>query len=252
MKIVGTLLVLLFVSASLIPLSVAPTLAASPAGNDDVLAKSKAVYASLKSYSDTGTVDEDFGPPNGRAHDRHVFKTSYRAPRHYYFDFVKSHNADRWVAWSNDDNTLHIWWKTTGKEETYPKGKWQVPLLIGGSQTKGSLTQLSPFFFPQDKLFGTLTELGDITPASKEVLNGHECFKIKGTARSVYQGTGHVVNIRPVTVWIDAQTFLVRKVFEGTAQGAAPGWIQQTTTTFEPQPNPPLTDAQFQFKPPGH
>jgi len=126
-----------------------------------------------------------------------------------------------------------------------------VPLLIGGGQTKGSVTQLSPFFFSEDKLFGTLTELGDTSPAGKEVLNGHECFKIKGTARSVYQGTGHVVNIRPVTVWIDAQTLLVRKVFEDTAQGAAPGWVQRTTTTFEPLANPTLTDAQFQFKPPG-
>jgi len=246
MKSATALLTLLFVSAGLMMLSAAPV---SPAGADDLLAKSKAMYSSLKSYSDTGTVDEDYGPPNGRAHDRHTFKTFYRGPRHYFFDFVKTRNADRFVAWSNDDSTLHTWWKTTHKEETYPKGKWQVPLLIGGAQTKGSLTQLSPFFFPEDKLFGTLTELGDTTPAGKEVLNGHECFKVKGTARSVYQGTGHVVNIRPVTVWIDAQTLLVRKVFEDTAQGGAPGWIQRTTTTFEPQANPTLTDTPFQFKP---
>lgn len=248
---VSPALLRLFVPPILVLLSASLTSPASPPGNDDVLAKSKAAYAHLKSYSDTGTVDQDFGPPNGRAHERHTFKTFYRGPRHFYFDFVKSRSVDRWVAWSNDDNTLHIWWKTNPREETYPKGKWQVPLLIGGSQTIGSLTQLFPFFFPDDKLFGTLTELGDTTPAGKEVLNGHDCFKIKGTARSVYQGTGHVVNIRPVTVWIDAQTFLVRRVFEDTAQGAAPGWIQRTTTTFEPQPNPALTDAQFQFKPPG-
>jgi outer membrane lipoprotein-sorting protein len=250
MKVAGAVFVFLVVAAG-VTLVAAPTTPASPAGTDDVLAKSKAVYAGLKSYSDTGTVDEEYGPRNAHGHDRHTFKTFYRGPRHFYFDFVKFRGTDRWVAWSNDDNTLHIWWKTSHQEESYPKGKWQVPLLIGGSQTKGSLTQLSPFFFPEDKLFGTLTELGDTAPAGKEVLNGHECFKIKGTARSVYQGTGHVVNIRPVTVWIDAQTLLVRKVFEDTAQGAAPGWVQQTTTTFEPQANPTLTDAQFQFKPPG-
>ena len=225
------------------------SLAAAPA-NDDPLARSKAMYAGLKSYADTGFVDEEYGPARGRAHDRHSFTTFYRGPRHVFFDFTKAHNTDRFVVWSNDDNTLHIWWKTTHKEETYGKGQWQTPLLIGGTQTKGSLMQLFPYFLAEDKLFGTLTELGDTKVVGQEMVGSHQCFKIVGTAKSVYQGTGHVVNIRPTTVWIDAQTLLVRKVMEDTPQGSAPGWLQRVTTTFEPQANPNLSDAQFQFKPP--
>ncbi|HYL92625.1 MAG TPA: hypothetical protein VEW69_05655 [Alphaproteobacteria bacterium] len=236
---------------TLIPafLRLSPGVAAAPATNDDVLARSAAMYASLKSYADTGTVEETFGPKNALGHEKHTFKTLYRGPRHVFFDFVKSHNADRFVVWS-DDNTLHIWWKTTQKVETYPKGKWQVPLLIGGPQTKGSLLQLMPYFLREDKLVGTLTELGPTTLAGKEMLDKRQCYKLTGTAKSVYGATGHQVNIRPVTVWIDAETLLVRKVVEEAAQGSAPGWVQRTTTTFEPQANPNLADTQFQFSPP--
>lgn len=237
----GAIIILTFALASL---GTTPT-----AGNDDILSRSKAMYASLKSYADTGMVEETFGPGKSPSHERHTFKTFYRGPRNFLFDFVKFRNADRFVVWS-DDNALHTWWKAIHQEQAYPKGQWQVPLLQGGPPTKGSLLQLLPWFFTQDKLFGTLTELGPTQLAGKELLANRQCYKLTGTAKSVYGATGYEHNIRPVTVWIDAETLLVRKVVEDTAQGAAPGWVQRTTTTFEPQANPSLTDVQFQFKAP--
>jgi len=222
---------------------------AMPAADDGVFARSKALYASLRSYSDSGTVDKVFGPPNGRLRERHTFNTFFQAPNKVYFDFIKYRRADRYVAWSNDGKTLHLWWKTTGAEQTYPPAKWQVPMLTAGPSTEGSLLVVLPWLLPKDNLIGTLTEMGDISPAGEELVNGHKCFKLTGTARSTYGASGYVHNVRATTLWIDSESLLVRKVFEDTPQGSAKGWTQQTITTFEPQANPNLDDNRFQFNP---
>lgn len=226
---------------------------ATSLSSDDILARSQATYAALHSYSDTGTVDTEYGPPGGVLREHHTFKTFFRAPRHFLFDFVKADDADRFVVWS-DDEAFHTWWKATGVAETYPKGQGGGAFVAGGQPTINSLMQLSPWLFPQADLTGPLTEFGDATLAGTESVNGRPCHKLVGTGKSVYRASGRVVNVRPMTVWIDTQTLLVRRVLEGAAQGSATGTVDQTTTTFEPQANPALDDARFVFTPPksGH
>jgi outer membrane lipoprotein-sorting protein len=108
---------------------------------------------------------------------------------------------------------------------------------------------LSPWLFPQGDLTGALTEFGEATLAGTEPINGHSCYKLAGVGKSVYRQSGHVANVRKMTVWIDAQTLLVRRVFEDTADGTG-GGANRFTTTFEPQANPAIDDARFAFTPP--
>lgn len=56
--------------------------------------------------------------------------------------------------------------------------------------------------------------------------------------------------MRPTTVWIDAETHLVRKVIEDTPTDQSAGAITRVTTTFEPQANPDLGDTHFRFEVP--
>jgi len=56
------------------------------------------------------------------------------------------------------------------------------------------------------------------------------------------------VNVRNLTVWIDSTSYLIRKIFEEAP--AAPGMLDRTTTTFDPQANPKLNDDTFKFVPP--
>jgi len=219
------------------------------ASSDDILARSQAAYAALKSYSDTGSVDYEFGPTNGVVREHHTFKTFFRAPRHFLFDFVKEDNADRFVIWS-DDEAFHTWWQATGVAETYPKGQGAGAFVAGGMPTLNSLMQLSPWLFSQADLTGSLTEFTDAKLAGTEAINGHPCNKLVGTGKSVYRASGHVVNVRPMTVWIDAQSMLVRRVFEGATEGSPPNDVTRLTTTFDPQANPALDDAKFAFTPP--
>src|SRR5262245_51264858 len=54
---------------------------------DDVLARSRAMYAGLRSYADTGTVLHEFSVSSK---ERHTFTTYFnRSPRRFYFDFKK-------------------------------------------------------------------------------------------------------------------------------------------------------------------
>ena len=215
----------------------------------DVFAKSKALYAGLKTYTDTGSVDYEFGPAKSPSREHHTFKTFYRAPREFLFDFVKQQNSDRFVIWG-DAEAFHTWWQSTGIQELYPKGQGAGAFAAAATPTSHAVMMLAPLLFAQAGLAGTLTELGDIKPAGTETVNGRQCQKLVGVAKSVYAATGHETNIRPTTVWIDAETLLVRKVFEDSPQGTPASDVLRFTTTFEPRANPALDDALFRFTPP--
>jgi outer membrane lipoprotein-sorting protein len=219
-----------------------------PASAQEILARSQAAYAALHSYADTGSVDTEYGPANGILREHHTFRTLFRAPRHFLFDFVKAEKADRFVVWA-DDEAFHTWWQATGVAETYPKGQGGGAFLAGSQPTLNALLQLAPWLFPQADLTGSLTEFGDAVLAGTDAINGHPCYKLTGVGRSVYRASGHVANVRKMAVWIDAQTLLVRRVFEDGAEGTGSD-ASRTTTTFEPQVNPTIDDARFVFAPP--
>lgn len=215
---------------------------------EDILARSRATYAALESYADSGTVLLELGPANGIVRERHSFHTYYRAPRAFLFDFTKSGNVDRFVVWS-DDQAFHTWWKTTGVAENYPKGQGTAAFVTGTVPTASSLTQIAPLLFSSAGLAGTLTELGDATAAGTEKVDGHPCYKLTGVAKSVYKNTGHETNFRRTTVWIDSASLLVRRILE-EPRGTPPGTVDRRTTTFSPHANPALAEASFRFTPP--
>jgi outer membrane lipoprotein-sorting protein len=224
-------------------------LMASSAQAEDVLAKSRSKYAALKSYSDTGIVVTESSSSGGpKIIERHTFTTFYHSPRQYYFDFVKDPKVakERLVVWG-DGEAFHRWWSTVGSEDVYPRGQGTTAFALSGYQTKGSILQIAPFLFSQAGLQGTLTNFGDVEPAGFEDVDGAKCHKLVGVARDVYGATGKEVNVRRTTVWIDAQTLLLRRVLEDTPKGAVAGSVSRTITTFIPKANPSVDDKQFRF-----
>jgi hypothetical protein len=65
--------------------------------------------------------------------------------------------------------------------------------------------------------------------------------------RSPYPKTQRETNVRRAAVWIDAETNLVRKVFDDTPKGLPIMAVNRTTLTFDPKANPPLEDSAFRF-----
>lgn len=214
----------------------------------DALAQSRAAYAALQSYADTGSVVYEFGSDVSHpSKERHRFRTLFRRPRSFLFDFLKQ-GTDRYVVWA-DDQAFHSWWKTTGVQYDYPKGQGAGAFSGGVVQTKGSLIMIPPMLFAGAGLVGPLTQFGDAEDDGKEAIDGHDCVRLVGVAKDVYP-SGKEVNVRKVIVWIDAKTMLVRRVFEDTPRGGMAGSVSRYTTSVDPQANPRLDDAAFSFTPP--
>lgn len=243
-----TILSTLFAGAALISHGVSPIDATkSRSAAEDVFARSRAMYASLRSYADTGTVDIEYGSPVDPTREHHTFVTYYRAPRKFYFEFVKEHTVDRLVVWG-DDVAFHGWWLATGNEVTYPKGQGTSAFVSSDYPTKGSISLISPMLFSKAGLVGTLTHFGDATDTGTDYVGGRPCHKLVGVARDVYGLTGRVVNVRKTTVWIDNETLLVRRVLEEGRE--PPGRVSRRMMTLLPHANPTIEEARFKFNVP--
>ena len=217
----------------------------------DFLEQSRAKYAALKTYSDTGTVKTELvlpGNTDPATVETHTFTTFYRAPRQYFFEFKKDPNVadERFVIWA-DNADFNSWWSATKVHDTYPKGQGAEAFALGAFPTKNAVMQLAPMLFAQAELHGPIVDLKVLSSDQIEQINGHRCHKLVGEVALAY-GTGTVTNIRPTTIWIDVENMLVRKVFEDTPKDTA--GIDRVTTTFDPQADLQIDDARFKFSPP--
>jgi outer membrane lipoprotein-sorting protein len=226
-----------------------PSKPATPSASGNILERSRATYAALQSYSDTGTITtEDILPGAPAIVEHHTFATAYRAPRQYYFDFKKDPEAgdERFVIWCERDD-FNTWWSATGVHEKYEKGRGEFAFATASEPTKGSAMLISPLLFSKANLQGPLLNLKDEKDVGTEDVGGRSCHKITARMVLTYSDSGQTAEERSVIVWIDAETLLVRKVFEDTPRGSMEGSASRITTIFDPQANPNLDDARFRF-----
>lgn len=214
---------------------------------EDILAKTRAVYAALNSYADTGKILVEYGSATDPAKSVHTFHTYFRKPRSFYFDYQKLPTSGRLVLWT-EPQSVHGWWQDTGNEDEYPMSNGTTPFIMSTYPTQGTSVLISALLFPKSNLGGTMRELGEMTDAGMEAVSGAKCYKLQGLAKSVYQ-TGHEVAKRRVTLWIDAETMLVRQVREEDLGGAAVN-VSRQTVTLTPHANPTLDDDHFKFTAP--
>jgi hypothetical protein len=221
---------------------------ARSAAPDDVLARSRAMYAALRSYADTGTIEVLYGSAGDPSRDQHTFTTLFnRAPRHFFLEFRKQ-SGDRYAIWGDPD-TFHTWWKTTGVQDDYPNPNNLGAFSTADYQTSGSAMKIPLLLYSKAPLQGPFSHFDDPLMDGTEEIGGHRCYRLVGGAHDVYGLTGREVSIRKMTVWIDADSLLIRRVRE-EPKGVLPGKVSRTTTTFEPQANPALDNKRFQFVPP--
>jgi outer membrane lipoprotein-sorting protein len=238
--------------ARLALLTAALVISGSSHAQEDYVARSLAAYAALKSYSDTAVVETELKIGDGPTiRERHTFVTRFRGPRQFYFEFNEDPSAggDRFVVWS-DDEAFKTWWKTTGVEETYGVGRGVAALVSAFGVTNQAAAIVAPVLFPQANLRGPLLNFESGTFEATETVGERPCHRVKGLQRSVYANTGGGEQMRETTLWIDAETFLLCRMYEDTPNGTVAGTVQRVTTTFQAQANPELADAQFAFSAP--
>jgi hypothetical protein len=222
----------------------------------ELLKRSMALYATLPAYTDSGTAVRE-GP--GLV-DRWKFRTDFRRPLDFRFDFqgVTSQSAGLTV----DSSTQHIvLWMINGElqsfnqqlrsHNTVPRtGNQPAELVNASARTVGTSLLIPSLLFAKAELPGSIRQIREARTAGFESVDGHRCHKIVGKAWQFYP-SGQKTNVRPVTVWLDAESLLVRKVFEDTPEGYATNSYLRLTIALDPQANPQLQDANFEFTVPG-
>jgi hypothetical protein len=228
---------------------------AAPSSGSDVLARSIALYPTLTSYADTAIVVRE-GPG---ITDRWKFTTRFRAPLDFYFDFqgvdskssmTLSTSYHRMVLWMIGGELQAFNQQLKTHDTISRESGRQVATVQGaGAGTVGTSMLIPSLIFANANLPGTLLQIQEATDAGFETVSGRRCHKIIGMAAQYY-ASGAMTNVRKVTVWIDAETLLVRKVFEDTPKGYPIGQYSRLTVTIEPQMNPKLDDRKFHFEVP--
>jgi hypothetical protein len=251
---------LLVVAAAVLTSAAGPTPPdfASRAAGEDLLAKSMAIYDGLTSYADSGTVTDQFNETLEVSHFRTFLR---RPPLNFYFewgrrvDIPTKRQADslsmpgkQLVFWLvNGDLQEYHRDGSAAEHKTYPRGSNQPgALAMAKAGTYDAITLIPSLLFRKANLLGPLQEIAEISLAGTEQVGGHTCHKLVGIAQSVYP-SGAITNVRPIAVWIDTQTLLIRKVFTDKPKNYDLNVIRHYTWTADPVANPKLDDAKFQF-----
>lgn len=230
------------------------------AGGDAALAeplrRSLAVYKGLTSYADTGTTVQE--SPGVTTYGE--FTTYFRRKTHdFYFDYAMPYQENpKDHARLNFSNARYVWWMRNGvletyqfegrEHRTYPPTSNQVAALIA-PRTKGASVLIPGLLYSNSRLPSALLQFEQSSDVGVENQDGHPCHKIVGIAAEYYP-SGQRTNVRQVTVWIDRDSLLVRRVFEDTPKGYGADSFNRLTTTLRPQANPDLPDTKFVFRVP--
>jgi len=221
---------------------------------EDALARTYAAYARLDSYEDSGTVvDEAKG-----FRDNFTFRTlQTREPRNFLLDFryagsvyengFRIAGGERTVIWMQAGH-LQTWHSKTQAHEIYPAdGGRQVEAIKGASNATRGVSVLVPsLIYIKANMASLIQATEEPVAAGTETIDGHRCLKVTGIERWRYP-SGQVTGVRPVTLWIDAETYLIRKVLEDTPKGSPRGHVSRRIFTFDPAANPPIEASRFSF-----
>lgn len=222
---------------------------------DEVIAKTRAAYAALTSYADSGTVLEE----NTGFTDRYTFRTAFaRTPRSLIIEvraiaseyrngnrLPLSHQVALWLE--KDD--LHAWASRSQSHETYPgaDAQQQVNAIRNANYSTLGISILVPsHFYTKAGLASAVHATEEPEADGYETVNGRRCFRILGVEKWRYP-SGRETGVRPITLWIDAETYLIQKVLQDTPRGYPRGQFSRRITTLKHRANPKLEPAQFRF-----
>jgi hypothetical protein len=224
----------------------------------DVLTRAVATYAALQSYADTGSirvevpgiVDESrfttrFRRASGDLYFEYQALTSTNPGTNFTVD-MRQQRTVLWMAGSQ----MQKFDFASRTHELVPPGAGQVRALQALTHpTHGTSILVPSLLYPKAQLPSAILQLESANVVGTEMVGSRRCQKLAGVAAARYP-SGQRTGARDVTIWIDVESSLIRKVFEDTPESYAPGAYQRTTITIDPQANPAIRDDAFTFTPP--
>jgi len=216
----------------------------SPVRADDLLASVRSAYGALHSYADDGSVVVELGVPGAPPLvERARLETRYRAPGDFYFSYrEEAEGGDHLAIWAGAGR-YRSWWSVVGAVEDH--GGAGAPAFATADYTSnGAATLVASVLLPALALHTPLTDVAEVSETASETIDGHLCRKL--SAATAF----HFGAARPLTLWIDVETQLLRRLVLDTPVGSAAGTLDRVTVTLEPRVDPALGDDAFAFVPP--
>jgi outer membrane lipoprotein-sorting protein len=203
--------------------------------SETIIAQMKKTYANSQTYQDTGVVTTTFIQSSGNWIDEKPFSTAFvRADRfRYEYKETQSSNEYRYIIWRNGPEVLS-WWDVTPGINTEDS----LDMAIAGATgvSGGSAHTISALLLSDEISGRQLTDITESQRIDNAAIDGVNCYRIQGK----FAGD-------PMTIWIEAATFLVRRI---ETQHTFSNFSTETVTTYSPILNGAITDAILAFNPP--
>jgi RNA polymerase sigma factor (sigma-70 family) len=202
---------------------------------EEILDRMSKVYATCKSYHDSGVVKTVFVEAGGNRTVEKPFTTAFVRPDRLRFEY-KEKGGDgqeqRHIVWRKGKE-VQTWWDVRPGIEK----PGSVGLALGGAAgvSGGSATAIPALLLP-DEVGGRLTAMTAAKRVQDAKLGKAECFRIEGT-----------FGVSPTTLWIEKATFLVRRI---DMQMKFDNSRTETTTTYDPAIDGEVNEKNLEFDPP--
>jgi len=217
---------ILFACLILISLTIATTLSApiqTTLTPKQILSRMADVYANCTSYRDEGKVVSRF--------EEISFATLFERPSRFRYEYTRSGpRSDRYVIWRTAPGDAQSWW--TIRPDS-PNQSMSMAIAAATGISAASSHNIPRLLMP-DEVTGfsfALDNWVDNAGVEEESVSGNVCYKLSGHYP--------LSPTMPVTLWVDKESFLVRRIFSNGA-----------TVTYSPQLNVPIDQSTFQFQPP--
>ena len=204
-----------------------------------ILGRTEQVYRMSSSYIDSGVVKTVYTRPEREWTGETRFKTAYVAPYDFRFESrnreIPDLKAD-FVAWQDIDS-VRAWYNLDPEMEnrttTLPDA-----LDTGAGISRDTSGLIPGLIITGTKLGGDIVRLDNPTRLDDETIDGADCFQVQGK-RWPHKG--------PTRVWIDKESFLIRRVYE---EDELPDATTKTTWYYEPAINVPVDGELLRFAKP--
>ena len=206
----------------------------------DILGKTALTYRASKSYIDAGTVQTVYTTKAGERIGTTRFKTAYAAPYDFRFESRMDDFGNievRYIAWM-DRHGVDTWFSSDPERENSITSI-QAAIDEAAGISRDSSGMIPGLIFPGSKLGGDIVRLTDAVRLEDEEVDGLDCFQVQGFR---WPNTG-----QPTTVWIDKESFLIRRVYE---EQELKDVATKTTWSYEPAVNVPVEEDALRFAKP--
>ena len=200
----------------------------------DVLDRLAKVNAGCNTYRDTGVVKTVFVEATGSWAVEKPFTTAFVRPDRFRFQYAETRGGldHRFIVWRKGDE-IRAWW--TVKPGFEKRDSLELALAGATGVSGGSAHTVPALLLPNEVGGRRLTDIAEATRAEDATIDTVNYFRIRGTFGDV-----------PMTLWIDKNTFLVRRIDSTKTIG---NFSTEETTTYDPVIDDEIPDESLEFDP---